>query len=70
MDDEGMPALSNPSSSETIESRRETIVINASKSILPRARLVACEESNQALGSQEAVDWIPGFLHFLGPHAR
>jgi hypothetical protein len=35
-----------------------------------RARLVACEESNQALGSQEAVDWIPGLPHFLGPHAH
>jgi hypothetical protein len=29
-----------------------------------RAHLVAREESNQALGSQEAVDWIPGLPHF------
>jgi hypothetical protein len=35
-----------------------------------RARLVAYEESNKALGSQEAVNWIPGLPHFLGPHAR
>jgi hypothetical protein len=32
--------------------------------------LVACKESNQALGSQEAVDWISGLPHFLGPNAR
>jgi hypothetical protein len=33
MDDEGTPDLSNPSSSETIEHIRETIITNASKSI-------------------------------------
>jgi hypothetical protein len=36
MDDEGTPDLSNPSSSETIEPSKETIITNASKSILPR----------------------------------
>jgi hypothetical protein len=35
-----------------------------------RARLVAYEELNQALESQEAVDWIPGPSHFFDPHAR
>jgi hypothetical protein len=35
-----------------------------------RARLVACKQSNQALGSQEAVDWIPGLHPKCGPHAR
>jgi hypothetical protein len=33
------------------------------------ARLVAYEESNQALGSQEAVDWIPGLSLRCVPHA-
>jgi hypothetical protein len=31
--------------------------------------LVACEESNQVFGSQEAVDWISGLPYFQGPHA-
>jgi hypothetical protein len=43
-------------------------IVTSWKSI--RARLVACEESNQALGSQEVVDWIPGLPHFRGPHGR
>jgi hypothetical protein len=34
-----------------------------------RAWLVACKESNQALGSQEAVDWIPGPSMRCVPHA-
>jgi hypothetical protein len=34
-----------------------------------RARLVACKQLNQALGSQEAVDWIPGLHPNCGPHA-
>jgi hypothetical protein len=35
-----------------------------------RARLVAGKELNQALGSQETIDWIFGLPHFLGPYAR
>jgi hypothetical protein len=34
------------------------------------ACLVVCEELNQALGSQEVVDWLSGLPHFLDPYAR
>jgi hypothetical protein len=35
-----------------------------------RAQLVGCERLDQTLGSQEAVDWIPGLHPKCGPHAR
>jgi hypothetical protein len=36
---------------------------------VPGARLVACKESNQALGSRKPVDWIPGPSLHCVPHA-
>jgi hypothetical protein len=34
------------------------------------ARLVGCEQLDQALESQEAIDWIPRLYPKCGPHAH